>query len=75
MPKSAEVPEDLEAALARLDAVVRELEAGGLRLDATFERYEEGVALVRVCRERLANVERRVEELLADGQVRRLRLG
>lgn len=64
--------DDFEAQLERLEEIVEELEAGGLPLDATFARYEEGVRLVRACRERLQVVERRVEELLADGSVRRL---
>lgn len=70
MPTST--TDDFEARLERLEEIVEELEAGGLPLDATFARYEEGVKLVRACRERLAVVERRVEELLADGSVRPL---
>lgn len=73
MPRSETTKdEDFEAQLERLEAIVDELEAGGLPLDATFAKYEEGVKLVRACRERLSVVERRVEELLADGTVRRL---
>lgn len=73
MPRST-TDDDFEAQLDRLEEIVEELEEGGLPLDATFAKYEEGVKLVRACRERLAVVERRVEELLADGSVRRLDL-
>lgn len=71
MPTST-TKDDFETQLERLEEIVEELEAGGLPLDATFAKYEEGVKLVRSCRERLAVVERRVEELLADGTARRL---
>ena len=70
MAKKAEATfeEELEA----LDEVVDDLESGDLGLDEALKRFEEGVALTRGLRARLAAAEGCVEELLADGSVRRL---
>lgn len=56
-----------EDSLSRLEAIVRDLEGGRLTLDESLARFEEGVRLARECRERLAAVEDRLKELLADG--------
>jgi exodeoxyribonuclease VII small subunit len=53
--------------LQRLEAIVAELEQGGLALEPSIERYQEGVGLLRECRGVLAGLERRVEELTAQG--------
>lgn len=53
--------------LQRLEAIVGELEQGGLALEPAIERYQEGVGLLRDCRAVLASLEKRVEELSAQG--------
>ena len=53
----------LEEALVRLDGVVRALDSDKLELEESLRLYEEGVALVRVCHERLAVAERRINAL------------
>lgn len=53
--------------LQRLEAIVGELEQGGLALEASIERYQEGVTLLRDCRATLQGLEKRVEELTAQG--------
>lgn len=65
-------PADFEAALKRLEEIVRKLEAGDLPLDATLELFEEGIRLSRYCHTKLGQAERRVEILLKDesGQTR-----
>lgn len=73
MAKKDEEPtfaEELEA----LERTVRELEKGELDLDAALARFEKGVALTRRLRARLDAAEQRIEELLADGSVRPLRV-
>ena len=50
-----------EKALERLEAIVEKLESEELGLDASLAFFEEGIGLSRVCQERLAEVERRVE--------------
>ena len=52
-----------EAAMTRLEAVVRALEDGKTSLEESMKLYEEGVALVRVCSGKLDEAERRVTVL------------
>ncbi len=52
-----------EAAMARLEEIVRLLESGNAPLDVSLSLYEEGVALVRLCNTRLDNAEQRVKIL------------
>jgi len=67
-PKAAESPvPSFDQRLARLEAIVAELEQGGLALEASIERYQEGVGLLRECRTTLQSLEKRVEELTAQG--------
>lgn len=61
----------LEDAMLRLDEVVKLLEAEGADLDGSLRLYEEGVGLVRVCNERLADAERKVKllKLSSEGEL------
>jgi len=52
-----------EAAMARLEEIVRLLESGNAPLDVSLSLYEEGVALVRLCNTRLDHAEQRVKIL------------
>lgn len=54
---------EFDARLARLEAIVEEMEEGGLGLEGAIKRYEEGVSLLKGCREVLAGYRRQVEEL------------
>lgn len=51
---------NFEQALARLGEVVATLEAGKVGLDESLKLYEEGMALVRLCNEKLDKAEQRV---------------
>ncbi len=53
-----------EAAMERLEKVVRSLESGEVTLDQSLELFEEGVALARICSSRLDEVEGKIEMLL-----------
>jgi exodeoxyribonuclease VII small subunit len=55
-----------EAALARLEDIVKELETGDLPLEQSLKLFEEGIKLSRICHKRLEDAERRVEILLKD---------
>ena len=55
-----------EAALVRLEEIVRELEQGDLPLESSLKLFEEGIKLSRICNRRLEDAERRVEVLLKD---------
>jgi exodeoxyribonuclease VII small subunit len=56
-----------EQALARLDEVVARLESGDVGLEEAVRLFEQGQALLVVCRERLARAQQRIEELTAQG--------
>ena len=55
-----------EAALARLEEIVKDLETGDLPLERSLKLFEEGIKLSRLCNERLDEAERRVEILVKD---------
>ena len=50
-----------EAAIDRLEAIVDQMEDGKMPLEELIVRYEEGMKLVKVCQERLASAEQRIE--------------
>ena len=52
---------NFEGAMNRLEAVVEEMESGKLLLEELIVRYEEGMKLVKICQERLASAEQRIE--------------
>ncbi len=60
-----------EAAMARLEEIVRALEGGNAPLDSSLALFEEGVALVKLCNSRLDHAEQRVK-LLTMGEDGRL---
>lgn len=59
-----------EAALARLEEIVRTLEKGEAPLDQSIELYQEGELLKRHCDARLKDAQARIEQIAlgADGQ-------
>ena len=57
---------NFEAALARLEEIVKKLETGALPLEQSLKLFEEGVKLSRLCNKRLEEAERKVEILLKD---------
>lgn len=58
-----------EAALARLETIVRQLESGDAPLEESISLYEEGERLKRQCEARLAAATARIEKIQvgADG--------
>lgn len=65
---SAEEKMTFEAAMTRLEAVLRALEDGKTTLEESMKLYEEGVALVRMCGKRLEDAERKVRILTEDNK-------
>ena len=74
--QSAQPPSDptsglsFEAALARLEEIVRLLERGEAPLDQSIELYQEGDRLKRHCEARLKAAQARIEQIAfgADGK-------
>jgi exodeoxyribonuclease VII small subunit len=52
-----------EAALARLEEIVRTLEKGEAPLDQSIELYQEGDRLKRHCEARLKDAQARIEQI------------
>ncbi len=60
-----------EAALKRLEQIVKQLEDGDLALDSALKLFEEGIQLAQQCQKQLKEAEDKVEILIkrADGKV------
>ena len=56
-----------EKALERLETIVREMEGGALGLEKMMKHFEEGMGLVSLCSRQLNEVERKIEQLVAQG--------
>jgi exodeoxyribonuclease VII small subunit len=63
---TADSPPDtlnFEAALARLEEIVRTLEKGEAPLDQSIDLYQEGDRLKRLCEERLTSAQARIDAI------------
>ena len=68
MADAADPPANLtfEAALKRLEEIVRQLESGEAPLDEAISLYEEGDRLKRQCEARLKDAQMRIEQIQFD---------
>ncbi len=57
---------EFEAAMKKIDEIVAKLEDTTLALDDSLSLYEEGVALVALCRKKLEAAQRRISCLNPD---------
>lgn len=73
-PTTIHTPDDLpfEAAMARLEAIVKAMEGDDLSLDESLALYEEGVALTRRLNRELGEAEQKVMILqrTPDGEIK-----
>lgn len=53
-----------EEAIKKLESIVKRLEDADIPLEESLSSFQEGIALSRYCREKLAEIEYRVEHLL-----------
>jgi exodeoxyribonuclease VII small subunit len=60
-PETPSTEASLERALGRLEEIVGEIEKTPPPLETLIERYEEGMKLLRTCRDRLDAAEKRIE--------------
>lgn len=65
-PPQAE--DSIEHALGRLESIVEEIEKTPPPLETLIERYEEGMKLLQVCREKLDAAEKRIEIITRSGR-------
>ena len=52
-----------EEALSQLETIAEQIEQGKIGLEESISKYEEGMALVKRCREILANAESKIQKL------------
>ncbi len=55
-----------EEAMERLERIVSRLESSDVPLETAIDLYQEGMALSRLCGQKLEQVERRIEMLVED---------
>ena len=60
-PAKAGVP--FEEALEKLESVVDAMEGGDLPLESLIVKYEEGMRLAKICQEKLAEAELKIQQL------------
>lgn len=59
---------EFEKAFQQLEKIVQRLESENLPLDESLQLFEEGVRLSRFCHQRLEEVEKKIETILADAK-------
>jgi exodeoxyribonuclease VII small subunit len=52
-----------EEALKKLESIVETMEADDLPLETLLAKYEEGARLVKICQEKLAEAELKIQQL------------
>jgi exodeoxyribonuclease VII small subunit len=56
-----------EEALKKLESIVEAMESDDLPLEALLTKYEEGSKLVKICQEKLAEAELKIQQLEKTG--------
>ena len=60
-PKAGTLP--FEEALKKLETIVETMESEDLALETLLAKYEEGTRLARICQEKLAEAELKIQQL------------
>ena len=60
--------DSIEYSLGRLEKIVDEIEQTPPPLETLIERYEEGMRLLKICREKLDAAEKRIEIITRSGR-------
>lgn len=64
----SEEKKTFEEALAELETIVRNLESGRIQLEEAVDAYEKGMALKKMCEDRLAEAKGRIDKLMINHQ-------
>ena len=59
---------EFEKAFQQLEKIVQQLESENLSLDESLQLFEEGIRLSRFCNQKLEEVEKKIELILADAK-------
>ena len=62
----------LEEAFEKLDDMLAELESGDISLEECFERYQEGMKLLKQCNDIIDRVKKKVLKLNGSGELEEL---
>jgi len=62
-PGSSAKNPPFEEALQKLESIVEAMESDDLPLEALLAKYEEGAKLVKICQEKLAEAELKIQQL------------
>ena len=68
----ADQNDTFEQAMAKLEAIVRDVEEGKIGLQESIKRYEQGMGLLKRCREILSEAEMKIQKLQVtpEGEIR-----
>jgi exodeoxyribonuclease VII small subunit len=61
-------PNEFEKAFQDLEKIVQRLESEEIPLDESLQLFEEGIRLSRFCNQKLEEVEKKIELILADAK-------
>lgn len=61
-----EYAKNFEEAILQLEQIVEEIENDEIMLEVALEKYQKGVALVKYCQDKLAEVEQKIKILDID---------
>ena len=57
-----------EEAMKRLEEIIHDLESGDLPLEESLKVFEEGMDLIKLCSEKLEEVEQKVTKLVKESE-------
>jgi len=66
MAAKDESDKKFETALEELENLVEQLESGDLSLEDSLAAFEKGVGLIKLCNQKLNDVEKKIEVLVRD---------
>ncbi len=61
----SQTPSDFDGAMSRAEEIATSIEQGRIGLEESIKQFEEGMALIRKCRQVLAEAELRIARLEA----------
>lgn len=64
-----------EQAMTRLEEIIKALESDQTSLENSVELFQEGVALTKLCSDKLENIENKVAKIVVDGKLEDLDVG
>lgn len=59
-------PKNFEKAISELEKLVKQIETNDVGLEIAFEKYQQGMALIKFCQDKLKDVEQKVKILDED---------